>query len=215
MGFGKREDNMESTSHSSSVSKAERKIVEKNRRNLMKNLYSKLNSLLPDQSSKEAQSIPDQVDEAVSYIKSLQGNLEKLKEKKESLMSSRKRPHTCSTTSVGETSTPSLRSPVMEIREMGSNLQVTLVTGLEDQSIFYDIIGILHEESAEVLSASFSVVGNSAFHVLIAQVGDSTFSFGTKWICDRLNKFVHGSTSEEELQPELWDFEFHPETWAF
>lgn len=51
MGFGKREDNMESTSHSS-VSKAERKIVEKNRRNLMKNLYSKLNSLLPDQSSK-------------------------------------------------------------------------------------------------------------------------------------------------------------------
>ena len=58
----------------------------------------------------------------------------------------------------------------MEIREMGSNLQVTLVTGLEDQSIFYDIIGILHEESAEVLSASFSVVGNSAFHVLIAQV---------------------------------------------
>lgn len=118
----------------------------------------------------EAQSIPDQVDEAVSYIKSLQGNLEKLKEKKESLMSSRKRPHTCSTTSVGETSTPSLRSPVMEIREMGSNLQVTLVTGLEDQSIFYDIIGILHEESAEVLSASFSVVGNSAFHVLIAQV---------------------------------------------
>ena len=118
----------------------------------------------------EAQSIPDQVDEAVSYIKSLQGNLEKLKEKKESLMSSRKRPHTCSTTCVGETSTPSLRSPVMEIREMGSNLQVTLVTGLEDQSIFYDIIGILHEESAEVLSASFSVVGNSAFHVLIAQV---------------------------------------------
>lgn len=118
----------------------------------------------------EAQSIPDQVDEAVSYIKSLQGNLEKLKEKKESLMGSRKRPHTCSTTSVGETSTASLRSPVMEIREMGSNLQVTLVTGLEDQSIFYDIIGILHEESAEVLSASFSVVGNSAFHVLIAQV---------------------------------------------
>lgn len=118
----------------------------------------------------EAQSIPDQVDEAVSYIKSLQGNLEKLKEKKESLMGSRKRPQTCSTTSVGETSTPSLRSPVMEIREMGSNLQVTLVTGLEDQSIFYDIIGILHEESAEVLSASFSVVGNSAFHVLIAQV---------------------------------------------
>ena len=32
---------------------------------------------------------------------------------------------------------------------------------------------------------------------------------------DRLNKFVHGSTSEEELQPKLWDFDFHPETWAF
>ena len=118
----------------------------------------------------EAQSIPDQVDEAVSYIKSLQANLEKLKEKKESLMGSRKRPQMLNTTAVGETSTASLRSPVMEIRDMGSNLQVTLVTAPTDQSIFYDIIGILHEENAEVLSTSFSVVGNSIFHVILAQV---------------------------------------------
>ena len=34
-------------------------------------------------------------------------------------------------------------------------------------------------------------------------------------MCDRLNNFAHGSTSEEELQVELWDFDFHLETWAF
>lgn len=121
----------------------------------------------------EAQSIPDQVDEAVSYIKSLQANLEKLKEKKESLLmgSSKKLPTLESSSSVGEASTTaSLRSPVMEIRDMGSNLQVTLVTAPADQSIFYDIITILHEESAEILSANYSVVGNSVFHVILAQV---------------------------------------------
>lgn len=109
------------------------------------------------------------MDEAVNYIKSLQANLEKLKEKKESLMGSQKRPQT-SSTSNAEASTTSLRSPIMEIRDMGSNLQVTLVTGPEDRRIFYDIIGILHEESAEVLSASFSVIGDSVFHVILAQV---------------------------------------------
>lgn len=121
----------------------------------------------------EAQSIPDQVDEAVSYIKSLQANLEKLKEKKESLLmaSSKKLPTLESSSCVGEASTTaSLRSPVMEIRDMGSNLQVTLVTAPADQSIFYDIITILHEESAEILSANYSVVGNSVFHVILAQV---------------------------------------------
>jgi hypothetical protein len=42
---------MESSSNISST-KTERKIIEKNRRNQMKTLYSKLNSLLPNQNFK-------------------------------------------------------------------------------------------------------------------------------------------------------------------
>uniref|UniRef100_A0A803QJG2 BHLH domain-containing protein n=1 Tax=Cannabis sativa TaxID=3483 RepID=A0A803QJG2_CANSA len=53
-------------SQSSSVTKIERKIVEKNRRNHMKVLFSKLNSLLPPQNSREALTLPDQVDEAIN-----------------------------------------------------------------------------------------------------------------------------------------------------
>lgn len=117
----------------------------------------------------EALSLPDQIDEAIKYIKSLETKLKKSKEKKESLsVNGRKRSYTC--TSFDAKS--SLKSPKMEIREMGSTLEVVLITGLDNQFLFYEIIHILHEEQAEVLTANFSISGDSIFHVVHAEVCD-------------------------------------------
>ncbi|XVE66180.1 hypothetical protein DITRI_Ditri08aG0059600 [Diplodiscus trichospermus] len=152
---------------SRSSPKVERKIIEKNRRNHMKNLQSRLNSLLPHHNSKEALSQPDQIDEAVNYIKSLETRLKESREKKESLMG-RKRSYRC-TKSAAEMRA-SLKTPEISINEKGSAIEVALMTGQDSQFMFYEIIRIVHEEGAEVLNANFSVVGSIIFHVVHAQV---------------------------------------------
>ncbi|XP_022748934.1 transcription factor bHLH162-like [Durio zibethinus] len=187
-----------------SSAKEERKIIEKNRRNHMKNLYSRLNSLLPHHNSKEPLSLPDQIDEAVNYIQNLETSLKVSREKKDSLMG-RKRSYRC-------TNTASLKSPEIRISEKGSAIEVALITGQESQLMFYEMIRILHVEGAEVLNASFSTVGNTIFHIVHAEIGALE---AAKIITEKLNKFAHGSTSDEELRRELCDNEIDPETWGF
>ncbi|XVF02014.1 hypothetical protein REPUB_Repub04eG0139600 [Reevesia pubescens] len=194
-----------------SSAKVERKIIEKNRRNHMKNLYSKLNSLLPHHNSKEPLSLPDQIDEAVNYIKSIQTRLKESREKKESLMG-RKRSYRCTNSTAAET-TESFKSPEIRINEKGSAMEVVLMTNQDSQFMFYEMIRVLQEQGAEVLNANFSVVGNTVFHIVHAEIG----AFGAAAILkEKLNKFAHGSSSEQRLQQELWDYEIHPyEMWDF
>ncbi|KAI9377192.1 hypothetical protein POPTR_019G034700v4 [Populus trichocarpa] len=187
---------MESSSGRSNLSstKTERKVSEKNRRNQMKTLYSKLNSLLPDKESTEKQPLPDQIDEAISYIKSLEEKLEKTKEKKESL--------TFATS----------KSPKLKIQETGSALEIVFTSGLDNQFLFYEIISILHEEGVEVVSANSQALGDSFFHVVHAQMKESADGLGAARVTGRLNRLINGSTCEIELDSELWDFVNHPET---
>ncbi|CAK7322465.1 unnamed protein product [Dovyalis caffra] len=168
---------MESTSTRSNVSstKTERKVIEKNRRNQMKTLYSKLNSLLPHQNFKEPLPLPDQIDEAISYIKSLEERLKKSKEKKESLTGSRKRSYTCTYDPI-PIATP--KSPHLQIQEVGSALEIALTSGLDNQFVFYEIIRILHEEGVDVVSANVQVLGDSIFHILHGQIKGSADGFG-------------------------------------
>ncbi|KAG6751238.1 hypothetical protein POTOM_045760 [Populus tomentosa] len=197
---------MESSSNISST-KTERKVIEKNRRNQMKTLYSKLNSLLPNQNFKEPQPLPDQIDEAISHIKSLEEKLKKAREKKEGLTSSRKRSYTCTSDPI-PIATP--KSPQLKIQELGSALEIVLTSGPDNQFLFYEIIRILHEEGVEVVNANFQVLGDSIFQVLHAQMKESDNGFGAAKVTERLNMLINGSTSEMELDLELWDFEIHP-----
>ncbi|RZB75391.1 Transcription factor bHLH162 isoform B [Glycine soja] len=156
----------------SSSTKVERRLVEKNRRNQMKNLYNKLNSLLPSYNPKEALPLPDQVDEAINYIKSLEAKVKMAQEKKENLQGIRKRSRGCfSNNSANFAATSGFpKSPQLEIHEVGSSLQVVLTCGLDHQFIFYEIIQILHEENIEVRSVNSSLAGDSVLHVVHAEV---------------------------------------------
>ena len=115
----------------------------------------------------EPLSQPDQIDEAVNYIKILQTRLKESREKKESLMG-RKRSYRCTNTSA-ETRA-SMKSPEIRINEKGSAMEVFLITAQDSQFMFLEMIRILHEQGAEVLNANFSVVGNTVFHIVHAQV---------------------------------------------
>ncbi|CAL5346055.1 unnamed protein product [Camellia sinensis] len=173
-----------------SSSRTDRKTIEKNRRNHLKSLYSKLHSLVPHPPSREAMPLPDQLEEAANYIKKLEEELEKMKEKKDSLMGVEK-PNNATTTSVG------LRSPQIEIHEKGSALEVVLITGLDCQFMFNETIRVLHEEGAEVVNANFSVVDDTVFHTIHSKVGESSGMEcgGASRITQRLKKFVYDASS--------------------
>uniref|UniRef100_A0A5B7BY14 BHLH domain-containing protein n=1 Tax=Davidia involucrata TaxID=16924 RepID=A0A5B7BY14_DAVIN len=172
-----------------SSSRTDRKTIEKNRRNHMKTLYSKLNSLVPQHKSKEVVSLPDQLYEAANYIKKMQATLEKMKEKKDRLMGIEKPSASLSSGGVG------LRSPQIEIHEVGSALEVVLITGLDCQFMFNETIRMLHEEGAEVVNAGFSVIEDKVFHTIHSKVGESAPVNGAARISERLKKFVDGANS--------------------
>ncbi|KAK1388881.1 transcription factor bHLH162-like [Heracleum sosnowskyi] len=196
-------------SSSSSAPKMERKYIEKNRRCQMKTLYFKLTSLLPRQHAKEGLALPDKIDEAVKYIQSLQVELEKYKDKKEKLMS-RKREHSCITNDIKSTTKS---SPCFEIHEMGPDLDMVLVNGLNDSFIsFNEIIHVLHQQGSEVVQASFSNTGNSVFHILHpSKCADPTLRCqATANISRRLNELIFGTCSsylELDTKLDIWDFE--------
>ncbi|KAL2328206.1 hypothetical protein Fmac_021633 [Flemingia macrophylla] len=201
-----------------SSTKVERRIVEKNRRNQMKILYNKLNSLLPSYNPKEALPLPDQVDEAINYIKSLEAKVKVAQEKKERLQGTRKRSRGCfsnsSANNLAATTLP--KSPQLEIHEVGSSLEVVLTCGLDYQFMFHDIIRMLHEENIEVRSANSSITGDSVLYVVHAEFPQSFLQFGATKVSERLKRFVNGSCSDVETQPELWDFEIGTDDmWCF
>ncbi|KAK2642139.1 hypothetical protein Ddye_023902 [Dipteronia dyeriana] len=133
----------------------------------MKFLYNRLNSLVPHQTPMEATSLPDQLKEAANYIKRLQIKLERMKEKKDRLIMGTDRSMISETTTTAMAALGlMMNSPHIEIHLKGSALEVVLITGLEFQFMFSETISLLHEEGAEIVNASFSVVNDTVFHTI-------------------------------------------------
>ncbi|XP_028777424.1 transcription factor bHLH162-like [Neltuma alba] len=173
-------------------SRGDRKVTERNRRSHMRALYSKLSSLVPRQTSREVVSVPDQLGEATNYIKKLQIRLEKMKEKKLNLMGTgKKRNANESLTNNSRGIIRGSKSPKVEIHQMGSALDVSAITGLDCQFIFNEFIRILHEEQADIVNASYSVVQDAVFHTIHCQI--SEFGNRSERISERLKRFVYGS----------------------
>ncbi|XP_030528855.1 transcription factor bHLH162-like [Rhodamnia argentea] len=171
--------------NSPSSSRNDRKLIERNRRHQMKALYSQLNSVVPHQSSTEATSLPDQLHEATNYIKKLQINLEKMKEKKERLLGIEEL-----NTSMNYGMNVALSSAEIEIHQNGSALQVILITGLDHQFMFNRVITLLHEDGAEILNVSFSILGDRTLHSIHCEVGDCALSLDSARISERLRQCV-------------------------
>lgn len=109
----------------------------------------------------EVVSLPDQLGEATNYIKSLQIDLEKMNQKKDRLTGL----GNCSSSTMGE-----LKLPHVEIHVSGSAVEVALITGLDCQFMFSEIIRMFHEEGAEVINASFSIQDDTIFHTIHSKV---------------------------------------------
>ncbi|KAL1205340.1 Transcription factor [Cardamine amara subsp. amara] len=167
---------------------ADRKTIERNRRMQMKTLFSELNSLLPHQSSRETLTLPDQLDEAEKYIKKLQVNVEKKRERKKKLVATA---GSSSFSSNVVDVSMSRRQPKIEIQETGSVLHVFLVTSLEHKFIFHESIRVITEEfGAEITYAGYSIVDDAVFHTLHCKVEECESGARSR-ISDRLEKVVN------------------------
>ncbi|XP_023542777.1 uncharacterized protein LOC111802586 [Cucurbita pepo subsp. pepo] len=173
--------------HCPSSAKIDRKLIERNRRAEMKALFSRLHSLVPNQSSTEAETtLLDQLENATNYIKQLKENVEKLKEKKEKLMK------------LGEES--ARRSEIkarllvqVEAHQVGSSLEFLLTTGSEYHLVLKQILQLLQENGTQIVYINHSTVKDRVFHKIIAEmVGEGTTSESTEGerICETVKKFV-------------------------
>ncbi|PSS10230.1 Transcription factor bHLH36 like [Actinidia chinensis var. chinensis] len=178
-------------SSSSTRTRIDRKTIEKNRRNHMKALFSKLHSLVPHHhTSREAMSLADHIDEAANYIKNLEKHLEKLRQKRDRLVAIAKQ----NIASMSCAENVGLRPPQIEVHEMGSALTVVLVTGLNYKFMFNETIRVLHEEGAEIVNAGFSVVDDTVFHTIHSKVGESGLGSGAARVSERLKKFAYDAS---------------------
>nr|GEY45474.1 achaete-scute transcription factor-related protein [Tanacetum cinerariifolium] len=171
----------------SDLKKPERKIIEKNRRNQMKSLYSNLFSLIPPSIFSKNGDVSDRVDRAIEYIQMSKTNLDMLKNKKEKL-SSRKRSHEHTKL------IKNVCKPVdIQIHEMSHDIDAVLVTGLENHSSFCDVVWLLDQYSAEVTLVIFSSNGHSTFHIRQKKIEAQD-------ICKSLKSLLEGSINVKELE---------------
>nr|GMC48291.1 transcription factor bHLH162-like [Ipomoea batatas] len=131
--------------------KPDRKTVERKRRIHMKYLCGKLVSLIPPHHF-----YPSKVYMYICIYK------EEEEEKS-------------ATTAAGCTL---LKSPVIEVRDLGSTLEVVLMSATNKPNLMlHQLIRIVDEEGAQVETASFSTVGDKVFHTLHAQASHSYYYY--------------------------------------
>ncbi|KAK6924861.1 Myc-type, basic helix-loop-helix (bHLH) domain [Dillenia turbinata] len=172
-----------------SNTKLDRKIVERNRRIQMKGLCSQLASLVPShyfKTSKATLAQRDQVDIATTYIMHLKERIEELKKKKQRLTMDNEQ----GGLDPSDSMRIGLQLPMLEIRDYGFGLEVNLISGLRKNFMLYEVINVLEEEGASVVSASLSTVGNKVFHTLHAQVKTVRVGIVTSRVCKRLQELV-------------------------
>ncbi|KAJ0971551.1 hypothetical protein J5N97_019510 [Dioscorea zingiberensis] len=165
--------------------KLERKTVEKNRRELFNRLLSKLSSVIgkeqtPD-CSKDGLTQQEILEEATSYIKKLRGNIETLNQERNGMEMNMLGIHS---------NNESDCKMVVQVRELDSCLEVVVISGLNKNFKLYEVIGILEEEGAEVIHASFSKVEDKIVHIIHSQAISSRIGLEEKRIKERLEELV-------------------------
>lgn len=119
----------------------------------------------------------EQIDFAASYIKQLKERIDVLKIRKEEEEAKKNSKEINGQdkmmNNVGSSSSRSTRTsllPLLDLKESDSSIEVIVISGLNKNFMLYEVISVLEEEGAEVVCASFSIVGDKIFHSLHAQV---------------------------------------------
>ncbi|KHN34305.1 hypothetical protein glysoja_016633 [Glycine soja] len=155
----------------------------------MKSLCFKLVSTIPSNDlkpTKDMLSQQDQLDLATTYIKRLKERIEKLKGEKEKIMNMMmsSNQNNNSIFNIGS------QLPLLEIKDLGSGIEVMLISGLNKNFMLYEVISVLEEEGAEVVTANFSTVADKIFYTVHAQVKISRVGVEPTRVYQRLQELI-------------------------
>ncbi|XP_059285883.1 uncharacterized protein LOC132039414 [Lycium ferocissimum] len=139
--------------------------------------------------------VPDRVHAAEKYIASLDKKLEKKKKHLEQMKMG--------------TKTTKAR-PQIEFHEMGPNMIVVLITGLDNLATFNNIIRLCHEEGVEVVYTSFQLNGNSTLQISHETKinRSSTIEFRGTTLCGKMKELIYGPSCSNDMESQLhlWDY---------
>lgn len=131
----------------------------------------------------------DHLEQAAAYIKQLKGRIDELKKRKQQAAAL-----TTSTSNGGGGG-----MPVVEVRCQDGTLDVVVVSEAigeerererERAVRLHEVIGVLEEEGAEVVNASFSVVGDKIFYTLHSQALCSRIGLDASRVSHRLRNLL-------------------------
>uniref|UniRef100_A0A0R0KGX9 BHLH domain-containing protein n=1 Tax=Glycine max TaxID=3847 RepID=A0A0R0KGX9_SOYBN len=135
--------------------KLHRKTIQRNRRIHIKSLCFKYLSSIPYNDLKPTKDMlyqQDQLDLAATYIKHLKERIQKLKGEKEIF-------------NIGS------QLPLIEIKDLGLGIGVKLISGLNKNLMLYEVISVLEEDGAEVVTVNFSTVADKFFTRVMLRIG--------------------------------------------
>ncbi|KAK4841272.1 hypothetical protein QYF36_001898 [Acer negundo] len=155
-----------------SSSRVERNMKERVRRKQMRNLLSQLAFLIPPPETSK-NSAPELLEHAANYIKHLQEKVEEQKGKHEELL---KESTSCDP---NYKKTTSSCSPVLNIKSWeDSYLEVNLICGLNKNFMLHEIISVLQQEGAEVVSCTQNNAADRVIYMIRSKCRSvKTFTF--------------------------------------
>lgn len=118
-------------------------------------------------------SLPGRLEKAVDYINETEDRIRELKNRKINLamgIGRIDRDMSCE-----NAITINSKLPMVEVSDSGSTLNVVLISSLNKNVMLQDVITVLEEEGAEVLSASQYFGADRCLHVLHSQVATNSF----------------------------------------
>jgi hypothetical protein len=116
----------------------------------------------------------DHLDNAAAYIKQLKERVEELKQQRKG----------------GCAQGSGVRMPVIEVRYQDGTLEVVLVSEAGRPFKLHEVITVLEQEGAEVVSASFSAVGDKIFYTIHSQAICSRIGLEATRISERLQDLL-------------------------
>lgn len=124
----------------------------------------------------------DQLDSAAAYIKQLKARIEALKQRKAGGGGA---------VAAASSASAGVRMPVIEVRyQDGSTLDVVLISESGRPFKLHEVITVLEEEGAEVVSASFSVIGDKIFYTIHSQALSTRVGLDAARVSQRLHDLL-------------------------
>ncbi|KAJ9708979.1 hypothetical protein PVL29_000797 [Vitis rotundifolia] len=168
-----------------SSSRVDRNALERDRRQNMKELFSRLGFLLPTPLSKR--SSPELLDQATTHVKQLGQRVEMLKQKKQLLEGSSTDDQT---TGIRDHMMGGAWSPVLTVSDLGSMLEVCVKSGSNKKFMLHQVIQVLVEEAAQVVALSYSNVGDRIFYTINAEAVSPRIGIETSRVRERLKELM-------------------------